>query len=108
VIIWVLLTCLSILSFMLALSMLKSIRVLPNCMSILSFMLTLNMLKSIIISFVIELLKRKLRFGSSPRGINLLMFLPNLFLLRPSLIFGPSFIWNLLPQLEGMYYKMCI
>jgi len=82
--------------------------VLPTCMSILSFMLALSMLKSIITSFVIELLKRKLRFGSSPREINLLMFLPNLFLLHPSLIFGPSFMWNLLLQLEGVYYKMCL
>jgi hypothetical protein len=38
----------------------------------------------------------------------LLMFLPNLFLLHPSLIFGPSFMWNLLLQLEGVYYKMCL
>ena len=81
---------------------------LPTCLSILSFMLALNMLKSIITLFVIELLKRKLRFGSSPRRINLLMFLPNLFLTHPSLIFGPSFMWNFLLQLEGAYYEMFI
>jgi hypothetical protein len=37
------------------------------------------------------------------------MFLPNLFLMRPSLIFGPSFMWILLIlQLEGAYYRMFI
>jgi len=82
--------------------------VLPTCLSILSFMLALNMLKSIITSFVIKLLKRTLRFGSSPPRISLLMFLPNLFLMRPSLIFGLSFMWILPLQLEGAYYKMFV
>jgi len=36
------------------------------------------------------------------------MFLPNLFLMRPSIIFGTSFMWILLLQLEGAYYGMLL
>jgi len=82
--------------------------VLPTCLSILSFMLTLSMLKLIITLFVIELIKRKLTFGLSPSRINLLMFLPNLFLMSPSIIFGISFMWILLLQLEGACYEMLL
>jgi type IV secretory pathway TrbD component len=51
--------------------------VLSTCLLNLSFMLALSMLKSIITLFVIALLKRKLQFGSSPSRINLLMCLPS-------------------------------
>jgi len=82
--------------------------VLSTCLLILSFMLALSMLKSTITLFVIALLKRKLRFDSSPPRINLLMCLPNIFLMHPSLIFGLSFMWILLLQLEGAYYGMLL
>jgi hypothetical protein len=38
----------------------------------------------------------------------LLMFLPNLFLMSPSIIFGISFMWILLLQLEGACYEMLL
>jgi len=97
-----------IFSLILCLSFGVIIWVLPTCLSILSFMLALRMLKLIITLFIIELLKKKLTFSSYPSRINLLMFLPNLFLMRPSIIFGTSFMWILLLQLEGAYYGMLL
>jgi hypothetical protein len=87
VIIWILLICL------------------PN----LFYMLILSMLMLIIISYMIELLKRSFKFILFLSMINLQMFLQNLSPLLLLLLLDSSFGLNPHPQLEGVYYSiLCI
>ena len=81
--------------------------VLLICLLIRSFMLVQSMLRSIITLFVIEWLKKRFKFASSHPKINQSMCLQSPLLPRFFLLYVPSFTWITHPQLELVYYRMC-